>query len=333
MTARRGLVEGEASTPPSSQSVYRSPARAAQGVENDAVPSGIVRRGARRLMMEDTTTIRPGWRAVADPVVTTLVTTKPAKISTRKRWGFAAAVVPVVTLASLISFGFLTPQAQSNSPAAYVAMQPKQTGPQADSAQPAVRDAGTLSPASQAAAGALAADAQVRAAAEAQDSEITTVNEAAAQIRQNSGLSGLAVPSNVVSAVQVPKGAVVYPVTGFTLTSPFGWRIHPIYRYVKFHYGNDLSIDCGQPIVASADGVVTESGYHGDLGNYIQIDSGTFSLGYAHQSKLVAKIGDHVTQGQLIGYVGSTGLSTGCHVHWQAIDSQGYYFDPLPLVH
>jgi murein DD-endopeptidase MepM/ murein hydrolase activator NlpD len=84
------------------------------------------------------------------------------------------------------------------------------------------------------------------------------------------------------------------------------------------HKGIDYGAPMGSPIIAATDGVVNFAGWHGGHGNYVQIkQSAHFGTGYAHMSKIVAKVGQHVHAGQIIGYVGSTGLSTGPHLHFE----------------
>lgn len=102
------------------------------------------------------------------------------------------------------------------------------------------------------------------------------------------------------------------------VTSPFGYRIHPISGTRKFHNGVDLGASSGTPIYASRGGVITTASYNaGGWGNYVQIDhGGGFSSLYAHMTKYVVSRGQAVSRGQLIGYVGSTGASTGPHLHF-----------------
>lgn len=105
--------------------------------------------------------------------------------------------------------------------------------------------------------------------------------------------------------------------------SPFGMRYHPILRYWRMHWGTDFGADCGTPIRAMANGKVISAGWTSyGFGNYTIISYGrmfgaNLSSGYAHQSKVIVHAGQKVKQGQIVGYVGSTGLSTGCHLHLQ----------------
>ena len=113
------------------------------------------------------------------------------------------------------------------------------------------------------------------------------------------------------------KGVMRQPVLGH-LTSSFGMRFHPILGFSRMHQGMDFGAPMGAPIVAATDGIVGFAGRHGGHGNYVRLNhGGGISTGYAHMSRIIARPGEHVRQGQLIGYVGSTGLSTGPHLHYE----------------
>jgi len=119
------------------------------------------------------------------------------------------------------------------------------------------------------------------------------------------------------SGVGETKGVMRQPVLGH-LTSSFGLRRHPILGFSRMHQGMDFGAPMGAPIVAATDGVVSFAGRHGGHGNYVRLNhSGGISTGYAHMSRIIARPGERVRQGQLIGYVGSTGLSTGPHLHYE----------------
>ncbi|MCW3157413.1 M23 family metallopeptidase [Micropruina sonneratiae] len=110
--------------------------------------------------------------------------------------------------------------------------------------------------------------------------------------------------------------------------SPFGLRFHPILHVWRMHRGQDFGAACGTPIRAAASGRVASAGWNGGFGNYVVIDHGFIrgkyvSTGYAHQRTMVVHAGQRVKQGQLIGYVGTTGLSTGCHLHLQVYVNGG----------
>jgi murein DD-endopeptidase MepM/ murein hydrolase activator NlpD len=106
------------------------------------------------------------------------------------------------------------------------------------------------------------------------------------------------------------------------LTSGFGPRMHPLLRLQKMHYGEDWACAMGTPIMAAGAGVVEEAGPKGENGNYIRIrHANGYKTGYAHLQKFAAGVatGVRVRQGQIIGYVGSTGLSSGPHVHFEVL--------------
>jgi murein DD-endopeptidase MepM/ murein hydrolase activator NlpD len=109
------------------------------------------------------------------------------------------------------------------------------------------------------------------------------------------------------------------PVNG-RVTSGFGSRFHPILGYRRMHAGLDLAASYGSPIVAAADGRVASAGWSGGYGNLVRIShAGGLQTMYGHMSRIVARSGEMVRQGQLIGYVGSTGLSTGPHLHYEVL--------------
>ncbi len=112
------------------------------------------------------------------------------------------------------------------------------------------------------------------------------------------------------------------PINGARLSSPFGMRKHPIDGFNKMHKGTDFAAPEGTPIMASGDGVVVRAKWCGGGGNCIKIKhNSTYSTVYAHMSKFAygIKTGLRVKQGQIIGYVGSTGKSTGPHLHYEVI--------------
>ena len=118
---------------------------------------------------------------------------------------------------------------------------------------------------------------------------------------------------------------------GGRLASRFGWRIHPIFHTRKLHTGVDLASPRGTPIYAAGDGVVEKAGWTSGYGNYTMIKHvNGYETGYGHQSKILVKPGDKVRQGQLIGLVGSTGNSTGNHLHFE-IKINGNFVDPLSV--
>ncbi len=127
------------------------------------------------------------------------------------------------------------------------------------------------------------------------------------------------------------NGYLTYPVQG-VVTSPFGWRIHPILGYEKFHSGIDFGADYGTPIYAAQGGVVILAEWYGGYGNTIVIDHGNgITTLYAHCDSVYVQPGDRIVQGQPIGEVGSTGFSTGPHLHFE-LRAQGEPIDPAPYL-
>ena len=120
----------------------------------------------------------------------------------------------------------------------------------------------------------------------------------------------------------VKKALMKTPINGARLSSPFGMRKHPIDGFNKMHRGTDFAAPMGTPIMASGDGVIQKAGWCGGGGNCIKIKhNSTYKTVYAHMSKFARgmKTGVRVKQGQTIGYVGSTGKSTGPHLHYEVI--------------
>ena len=125
----------------------------------------------------------------------------------------------------------------------------------------------------------------------------------------------------------------ISPVSGYTVTSPFGMRIHPVLGVSRMHNGIDMACAQGTPIYATRAGKVTVASYQaGGAGNYVSINHlDGFSSIYMHMTHYVVSAGQNVSQGQLIGYVGSTGLSTGPHLHF-GISYAGTYVNPLAYI-
>jgi hypothetical protein len=118
------------------------------------------------------------------------------------------------------------------------------------------------------------------------------------------------------------------PVTGRPLGSAFGWRVDPITGQSALHTGLDFQADTGTPILAAAGGVVVTQEYHPAYGNMIEVDHGNqLMTRYAHASRTMVKQGDIVKRGQKIAEVGTTGRSTGPHLHFEVL-VQGVYQDP-----
>jgi hypothetical protein len=126
------------------------------------------------------------------------------------------------------------------------------------------------------------------------------------------------------------QAAMGLPVHG-RVSSPFGERFHPILGYVRMHKGVDLAAPAGTPIVAAADGKVVEAGWRGGYGEQVQIAHASgLETSYGHMSRIAAHIGQVVRKGEVIGWVGSTGLSTGPHVHFE-VTRNGRPVNPLSV--
>lgn len=132
----------------------------------------------------------------------------------------------------------------------------------------------------------------------------------------------------------------IKPITGI-ITSPFGWRIHPIFRSRRFHTGVDISGPYGRSIKASNDGKVIYSGWYGGYGKVVIIDHGNMDCGshkgqrfstlYAHMSSTSVGVGSFIKKGDVIGREGTTGYSTGPHVHFE-VRIEGKPNNPLSFV-
>jgi murein DD-endopeptidase MepM/ murein hydrolase activator NlpD len=123
------------------------------------------------------------------------------------------------------------------------------------------------------------------------------------------------------------------------ITSYFGYRYHPILHFTRFHAGVDIGAGWGSPIVAAADGQVAAAGWAGGYGREVQIaHGGGMTSIYGHMSEIVAQPGSYVRRGQLIGYVGMSGLATGPHLHFevrmggQPVNPLGVRFVSAPVV-
>jgi murein DD-endopeptidase MepM/ murein hydrolase activator NlpD len=132
------------------------------------------------------------------------------------------------------------------------------------------------------------------------------------------------------SGVGERRGVLTSPVAG-RMSSTFGMRRHPILGYTRMHAGVDFAARYGSPIYAVTDGVISYAGRHGGHGNYVRIEHGSgLATGYAHMSRIAAAPGQRVRRGQVIGYVGSTGLSTGPHLHYE-LYRNGQVVNPLSV--
>lgn len=122
------------------------------------------------------------------------------------------------------------------------------------------------------------------------------------------------------------------PMTEMTMTSPFGTRVSPITGAIaEQHLGQDFSAACGTPVYASDSGKVVFSGWHdGGGGNRVEINHGNgVTTSYNHMASNTVRMGDIVDVGAIVGFVGTTGSSTGCHLHFETIKDDGSRVDPM----
>jgi murein DD-endopeptidase MepM/ murein hydrolase activator NlpD len=133
------------------------------------------------------------------------------------------------------------------------------------------------------------------------------------------------------SGQSVRKALLRTPIDGARLTSGFGMRNHPVMGFSRMHRGVDFGAAAGTPIQAAGDGVVETAGWSGGYGNYVRLrHNGTYATAYGHMSRIAVKAGQRVRQGQIIGYVGSTGMSTGPHLHYETLIN-GSQINPLSI--
>ena len=126
----------------------------------------------------------------------------------------------------------------------------------------------------------------------------------------------LFVPKSIMGRFFNKDGKILWPIYGI-ISSPFGWRIHPITKRRQFHRGIDIAAPTGTPIFAPMDGIVTFAGNMGGYGLTVEISNGSYRFRFGHLSRIDVYIGQKVKQGELIGRVGSTGRSTGPHLHFE----------------
>ncbi len=140
--------------------------------------------------------------------------------------------------------------------------------------------------------------------------EMQSVSNQIAEMSRQSASNG---------SVPMGDGTLIWPTPSCTTNSSrYGWRKHPIYGTRKFHAGEDIPAGYGAEILAAASGKVVTAGWVSGYGNYTVIDhGGGMMTAYGHQSSIGVSVGETVTQGQVIGYVGSTGNSTGPHLHFE----------------
>ncbi len=160
--------------------------------------------------------------------------------------------------------------------------------------------------------------------------KVLGVGESHAELESRLDTAAITSSVRMVMLSQIPSGS---PVQDARISSGYGKRTHPITGEVKFHRGQDFAVNIGTPIYAPADGVVevTRASNQGS-GNFLRLQhSYGFSSSYSHMQKFAVKSGDFVQKGDLIGYSGNTGLSSGPHLHYE-IRFVGRPLDPRPFV-
>ena len=144
--------------------------------------------------------------------------------------------------------------------------------------------------------------------------------------------TALAVPASLQQIDLTPAVAfsLLQPLPGARISSPFGWRVHPVFHTRRFHKGVDYEAALGTPVIAAADGIVEDVGRRGSYGNYIRIrHSARLETAYAHLSAFAARlaVGVQIYRGDVIGYVGMTGVATGPHLYYELL-VDGRQIDP-----
>ncbi|EMY34823.1 peptidase M23B [Arthrobacter crystallopoietes BAB-32] len=148
---------------------------------------------------------------------------------------------------------------------------------------------------------------------------------------QRTGLSSSFDPDTKLEQVMVAagedakpigsEGTLSSPMEDMKMTSPFGFRVNPVTGYAReMHTGQDYGAACGTPVYSSAGGTVKEAGWAGGYGNRVVVDHGNgLETTYNHLTSISAKVGDKVLRGDLLAQSGTTGNSTGCHLHFEVV--------------
>ena len=155
--------------------------------------------------------------------------------------------------------------------------------------------------------------------------------EAASPAQTAAVFSGVYTPESLPEQTALDQrvlGFAYAPPLEGTVTSSFGYRLHPLENKVKFHYGTDFAANSGTAVCAFADGTVLAAGQDDGYGNYVKIrHADGYTTLYGHCSKLLVRAGETVTMGQEIALVGATGKATGPHLHFELMHD-GYYYNP-----
>ncbi len=165
--------------------------------------------------------------------------------------------------------------------------------------------------------------------AQAEYEKALSAEEAARLAEQNkNNVAGGSGSSNVTPSTS----GFANPLNYISVTCAYGWRTHPVWGYQSFHTGVDLAANQGDPIYAVAAGTVTTATYQEAYGYCVEISHGNgYGSFYGHMTKYIVSVGDYVSQGQVIGYVGSTGWSTGPHLHFE-VHLNGSTVNPMDYI-
>ena len=163
------------------------------------------------------------------------------------------------------------------------------------------------------------ADAQNALLAEVESKRAKFEAEVASLQAQSDAIANVLRDGGTGTAVSPGRGIIASPVPGAVMTSPFGYRVHPIFGTPRLHAGQDYGVKIGTPLRAAADGVVATAGAVSGYGNYTCIKHTQIGIAtcYAHQSQIQVSVGQRVTRNQIIGLSGNTGNSTGPHLHFE----------------
>ena len=157
-------------------------------------------------------------------------------------------------------------------------------------------------------------------------------NKLAELARQRAAAIARAKAAKAARAAASSASGLIYPVHSY-ITSPYGMRFHPTLHIWELHDGTDFGVPCGTPVHAAADGRVMSEYYSTGYGNQLMLDHGvvdgvSLQTSYNHLTSFVASAGEHVEQGEVIAYSGTTGYSTGCHLHFMVYEN-GDTVDPM----
>ncbi len=173
-------------------------------------------------------------------------------------------------------------------------------------------------------------EAEAQAKREAMQDELDALEAKLNELNADAeAISAQIVASSDPDKEYTGTGIFIWPTDSRTITSYFGWRIHPIFGDYRYHSGMDIAASAGTPVYAADSGTVILAQWYGGYGYCVVIDHGDgLSTLYGHNSELKVSVGDEVTQGQVIALCGSTGNSTGPHVHFE-VRVNGVVTEPM----